>query len=55
MTASTKGRWFVVCDDYELGPYTSEVTAQRHLASVLRLGACGSVHRIEDRTVSLAK
>lgn len=47
---TTRPGFYVVCDDFTAGPFRDRAAAERKLAAIERVGACGHPHRIEDRT-----
>lgn len=43
-------KWYVVCDDYEAGPFRSREIAEAHLKGIERLAACQKPHAIREMT-----
>lgn len=41
--------WYVVCEDYAAGPFTTQARAERTMESIVLLDACWHEHRVEER------
>lgn len=48
-TKESMAGWYVVCKDYEIGPFDTRVEAVERKAGIEKYGACDRTHKIVKR------